>query len=286
MKNTILTIALCLGLVTSAQQEDFGNVDFSFSGGFMGNTSQGLTLEEYRSFHPNSPILNKDLSNLSNSNDTYYNTSPLFNLNYGFRLKKNTNLERKIRIGISYRNYSSDNNGYYYSDSNPYDTLTSSQSGEEFYIDSSYTESLFFESYGQQLGLDFAYLFYTNPNGRWSFYTGFGAELGIGFNNKLNIVQTSYSGTSYNSNYYAPYINDYETNFYEEETYNQNNTYYGRLYAPIGLDFRISKKHEFWKRMHLYTEFKPMVEIKSNELKDVQFNPGFGWSTFGLRFEF
>ena len=136
------------------------------------------------------------------------------------------------------------------------------------------------------MGVDIAYLFYTNPNGRWSFYTGFGAEFGIGFKNQLNIAHSSYSVTTNHTGYYFPYSNDFENNFYDEELYKQSNTFYGRLYAPIGLDFRISKKHEFWKRLHLYTELKPLVEIKSNELNNVQFNPGFGWSTIGLRFEF
>jgi hypothetical protein len=126
-----------------------------------------------------------------------------------------------------------------------------------------------------------------NPNGRWSFYTGIGVEAGIGFNNRLSIYHGGQSSTApAEQEYYLPYSNDYTTNFRESESVKQENTYYGRLYAPIGLDFRLSKKHEFWSRVHLFTELRPMVEVKSNALSDVEFNPGFGWSTLGLRIQF
>lgn len=286
MKYLLLSLSLGIGSAIIAQTTNDSKVDFYFGVGFMGSPSQQLTIPEYRTVLPESPILNKDLSHLNQSKFTYFNSSPLFHINYGFRLSQNEKTEVRLRVGISYRNYTSDNSAFYFQNSSSFDTLTSSQTGEETYVDSSYSESLFIDYYGEQIGLDVSYLVALNPNGRWSFYTGIGVEAGMSFNNRLDMSHSSYWNTSINEQFYIPFSNDFNQNFRDFETYKQDNTFYGRVYAPIGLDFRLSKKHEFWKRVHLFTELRPMLEFKNNALKEVQFNPGFGWSTLGLRVQF
>jgi hypothetical protein len=157
MKFKVLAFALLGSAILFAQQDNVGKVDFSFGVGFMGISSQDFSMEEYRSLAPNSAILGQDLSYLNTINSSYFNTSPLILINYGFRLKQNDRTETRLRVGVNYSNYNGNNTAYYFEDRNPYDTLRSTQTGQETYIDSVYSESLFIDFHGERLGLDISY---------------------------------------------------------------------------------------------------------------------------------
>jgi hypothetical protein len=48
---------------------------------------------------------------------------------------------------------------------------------------------------------------------------------------------------------------------YESERFN-NQTSFGLLaYLPLGLDFRLGKNQEFWKRLHLFYEISPGLNM-------------------------
>ena len=128
-------------------------------------------------------------------------------------------------------------------------------------------------------------IFSTNSKARWSLYTGFGASLGVSINAKTDIYysKNKFSETMFqNGNLiYENTRNDGDE--YETETF-RNKTNIGlSAYVPLGIDFRIGKKNEFWKRAHLYYELRPGLNMTTiPELRTI-INPGI---QYGLGFRF
>src|SRR5690606_33840629 len=134
----------------------------------------------------------------------------------------------------------------------PYDTLTSSQTGQVVYIDSVYTQNYSMDYVSEQLRLDGSVIFRTNPEGRWSLYAGIGFTVGLSVNatteiyySKYGRIETRYPNgqTSHSYQYYYPgsYIS-------KTETFRNKTNFSVSPYIPMGVDFRIGKKREFWKR--------------------------------------
>ncbi|HPS71758.1 MAG TPA: hypothetical protein PLM70_05865 [Bacteroidales bacterium] len=47
----------------------------------------------------------------------------------------------------------------------------------------------------------------------------------------------------------------------ESEMINNNNNFGFSAYIPLGVDFRIGKKRDFWKRIHLFYELRPNINV-------------------------
>ena len=65
---------------------------------------------------------------------------------------------------------------------------------------------------------------------------------------------TESSGTSSSNTSYG------NTDFETEKFRNKNNTGFS-AFIPMGVDFRIGRNKEFWKRLHLYYEFSPSINV-------------------------
>jgi hypothetical protein len=163
-----------------------------------------------------------------------------------------------LRVGISNMGVSGLQNRFEKQDYFPYDTLTSSLTGEQTFIDSVSSQSYFMNHSSRQIRLDAALIFRTDASARWSLFAGIGASLGV-----------NYNATTYISYYMNNYINGQDGNYYgysnngseKTESFTTKNYLTTTAFIPMGVDFRIGKNQAFWKRLHLYYEIKPSISM-------------------------
>ncbi|MFM6946241.1 MAG: hypothetical protein ACKOWW_03815 [Flavobacteriales bacterium] len=253
------------------------------SGAFF-NQAKG-SLADFQALAPQSSILQQDLS--------LYQNNPFFNFNLpgqaqtlsaGLQLAKLPNAT--LRVGLTHINQGSAlSYGGSYTESFTVDTLTSSQTGEQFFIDSFSTHGYNARYSQEQLRLDASLIFRLNGEKRWSIYGGIGANIGLSY----NCLTTVHHGVSPNgdSQFYGIY-NDYMTyqgGVQQNETFENKGGIGVGIYAPLGIDFQVGKKRDFWKPFHLYVEMRPGLNISQISGLGTSFSAG-GFSNFGLRVKF
>jgi hypothetical protein len=130
----------------------------------------------------------------------------------------------------------------------------------------------------KQLRLDAALIFRTNESARWSLYAGVGASLGYTIESTTRIDYTV-------ENVDRPKSKENTIDSRQTEIFENKNYLTSSIYAPLGIDFRIGKKREFWKHLHLTYELKPSINfVAIPEIKTVTVVGMV--STGGLRYTF
>jgi len=269
-----------------AQEYEPGKLDFSVGFGLRSSPSSTQSLQEYQALFPNSELLKGDF-NAYGYPTFYFNASSMVNLLWGIRLKQNAGYEQRLRVGVTFSGLTPTYGSFYNETSFAYDTLTSSRTGEVTYVDSIYSENLYITTSQKQVGLDVSYLFKSNQNGRWSFYGGAGLEVGAIINVEANISSNNY--TFYSNNQGNYYNNDliYGNNPNSKtEVQRLDGGFYAMLYLPVGIDLRLSMKNAFWRKMHLYSEFRPSIQYSDSDLLSQPMQLGMGFACFGIRADF
>ena len=224
---------------------------------------ESTSLEDFQRLAPNSTLLQSDFTgfNMGNNYMFYrpfsFGSASYNSLQLGLTLKNNPSL--LWRIGISHGSTGDISNWANRNRTAPYDTLTSSQTGEQYFIDSTYSENYFMSYSAQQLRLESSVIFRTNPAKRWSIYAGAGMSFGVSYKAETYINYFAYSSNSaYNANY------DYASNVQSSSEHFRNKMSISTsVFVPMGIDFRIGKNREFWKRLHVYYEMKPSLTVTS-----------------------
>jgi hypothetical protein len=260
MKKLNLGLAI-LGVVifsNSNAQEKTPRVrisEFHLQTGFQYYPAETTSLEDFQKLAPNSILLKEDLPSYNSIG--YYNGRGNFSsVQLGLTFKNHPNA--LLRVGISTMGVSGLQNSYSKQDYFPYDTLTSSATGEQTFIDSVSSQSYFMNHSSRQIRLDAALIFRTDASARWSLFAGIGASLGV-----------NYNATTYISYYMNNYINGQDGNYYgysnngseKTESFTTKNYLTTTAFIPMGVDFRIGKNQAFWKRLHLYYEIKPSISM-------------------------
>lgn len=240
--------------------------DISIQTGLVSNRNTIGTLTDFKELAPQSVLLNNDLTAYSSGGFFTSTSTPissiLFGIQFSDKQRKVYKTNPKLRIGLSYFSGTSLTGSLYKNERKRYDTLTSNQTGQVTYIDST-TDHYYNMNYtSEQLRFDGSLIFRTNPQNRWSLYTGLGFTAGISFNaqteisyDKINKTEVVYA-TNTPSQYYG-------ANNFKSERYRSKNNFGFLTYLPMGIDFRIGNKREFWKQIHLFYELRPLVNVTS-----------------------
>lgn len=277
MKKLLLSLAL-LSWGNSQAQLSFEGV-YLQSGAFFGAAKGSLA--DFQTLAPQSVLLQQDLS--------AYQSSPFFNLSFpgqsqslsvGLKLGKMSNAT--LRLGLMHTNQNNAlSTGGAFTESFRIDTLTSSQSGTQYFVDSFSTHSYNANYSQEQLRLDASLIFRYNADNRWSFYGGIGANFGLSYNCVTNVEHSVYP---YGDSYGFPLsmLSSY-SGTYERETFENKGGFGFGVYAPLGIDFQVGKKREFWKPIHLYMELRPGFNVNQIAGLGTSFSAG-NFSNIGLRF--
>lgn len=251
--------------------------DFYLQTGIFSERNTYAPLADFKTLAPQSVLLNKDLTDYSSSPRAFSMTgNTMFSAMMGlqFRDKQKTALLTNplLRLGFSYISGTALTGSLYKEERKTYDTLTSTQTGQTIYMDSVKTETYDMNYNYEQLRIDGSLIFRTDPSARWTIYSGIGVTAGLSINSSTDIyysssTRTETRGANGNTTSSFGYSNNRDIT---REKFNNKNSFGLSTYIPMGIDFRIGKKKEFWKRTHLYYELRPGVNVVSiSELRTI-----------------
>lgn len=289
MKRMIVGVVLsALTVNLNAQEAEDTGLQLKSVSAQLGvfNGSSGISnSSDFQKLAPNSSFEKSDVSGFKIQNSFFGSSGPAFSMNIVLAKPENTNLSRlntEFRFGISYQEIDVLNLGYDRIDEFRIDTLISSRSGNQVFVDSTYRQS-YYLSYNQtNVMVDGDVTISTDPSKRFKFYGGIGFSLGFSAAASTDII---YSTTS-NVNI----IEDEESSFEFEidgssERFRNDGGLFGRVYLPLGLDFRIGKTKATAMKYHLFVESRPNLSFhKVPELGSVTLTSNV--SSLGFRYDF
>jgi len=216
------------------------------------------------------------------SNAGYEDATGLFDAGISFHpFRKSAGLGPELRVGFLYGGRSTLTGYLRRSTRTPYDTLTSSQTGETFYVDSVHSSTYLVEYSAERFGLSTSLVWRTK--GRWSIYGGVGLAGGLLMNARTEVYHSTYDGVDDPNNnrpsdvYYGRYSGNGGT-----ETFRNGTGWWLSLNTPLGLDFQVARRSAFWSRVHLYDELRPQLLFQGTPELGTGTNFGVQ-SVFGVR---
>lgn len=162
------------------------------------------------------------------------------------------------------------------------DTLSSAIDGGELYIDSLFVHTTNIVQEANMLNLDVAVIFQTDREKQWSIYGGGGLLLGVSVNASTIINEQLYSRYEYSGKYAQNEVNsfsilDWKNNY---SRFDNKMNLNGILYLPLGVDMRLGNHKDFWKRLHLFYEFRPELGFhyapETGSISEFRFSQGLG----------
>jgi hypothetical protein len=239
--------------------------DFYVQLGLHTQFEQNGTLEDFRFLAPRSDLLMGDFTGYDQSSGNITSTTSIFSMKLGldFANKDKTAYRKnpQLRLGLSYFTGSGISGGLTRTDRKPYDTLTSGQTGQAYCVDSVSTKTYYLNYTSQQIRFTASVNFRTNPQARWSLYAGIGISAGMSLHTETDIsyINDKYTEVLFENG------NNYTTMPWQPENKTQSfgnrNNFGFSAFIPMGIDFRLGKKNEFWKHIHLFYELGPGLNI-------------------------
>lgn len=216
-----------------------------------------LSNNDWRNLKNSIPVA--DSFNTQLNNDNGIGSTGWLSGTFSVRLNKNTSDKFTLNAGFNFGLGPdiTSNSRWIYTKSTPYDTLISSQTGTQYYVDDARKVSIdkVYRSKSILLGAEFTVS--TNPNRIFMFQTGLRLNALIGVSSKLRTNYTDESGLSFNS------IN----NVIDYTSTEQNTTSFNGFVfqVPLDISFRLSKKKNVAKDMRLGFELNPGVSLINNK---------------------
>ena len=284
MKNQLLFIAFLTFSNLNAQIK-ITQIHIN-SGSFMDIDNSKNQLSDFSLLAPGSDILSKDFSayqtnayyfsgGLMRDNSFLSNSSNFQSIQMGLSFAKCP--KGTLRIGISNVHSELLNTSGFNYEGYVVDTLISSQTGQMYYVDSTISNYYNGNYSNDQLRLDAAYIFEVNAGKRWAFHAGLGLSIGMSYRSTTTLRAEEYIQP------YSGFEGTSNTQNIESESYGNFMVMGGSAYIPLGINFKLGNKREFWKPFVIYNEFRPTIQLNSIPNNTVKFNVGFG-STLGLRY--
>ena len=284
MKNQLLFIAFFILSNLNAQIK-ITQIHLN-AGSFMDIDNSKNKISDFSLLAPGSDILSQDFSAyqqvgylnpgmMMRDKSNLANSSNFQSIQLGLSFVKCP--KGTLRIGISnVHNELLNASGHYY-ESHVIDTLFSSQTGQMYYVDSTISNNYNGNYSNDQLRLDAAYIFEVNAGKRWAFHAGLGLSIGMSYRSTTRLRTEEYIQP------YSGYESTSNSQNIESESHGNFMVMGGSAYIPLGINFKLGNKREFWKPFVIYNEFRPTIQLNSIPNNTVKFNVGFG-SSLGLRY--
>ena len=223
------------------------------------------------------------------NNYHYLLSSSVWNVN--FSIKPNVGeqkLKPVFRFSYQYSNGLYAQESWFKNSEYPYDTLTSSNNGQQYYIDSILYKGLnrYYTSNLHQISV--GVLIERGVKKRFTFYTGF--EVGIGITSGNKITTSDYESYSFRGypehKSYQAYNNNYYSNYSSNRSEKRQATL-GSISSniPLGVKFTLGKKDNFLSRTMLYYEISGGTNVYFNSQIGA-INQFYLKNLFGLKYTF
>jgi hypothetical protein len=293
----IIIAAILFSIIVSAQNVENPKVkisDLCISNGIYGDYNIPSDLSDFLKLAPSSELLNSDFTGFGKSE--FYTgvttTDNIFNISLGLSFyneeKQTYKSNPQLNLGITFIGASTLSAYYTKYQNIRYDTLSSPNSTTMIFLDTVKNQSYQMNYLFQQIGINANLIFRTQPEARWALYSGIGINITASLMAATHIYYRNSQYLAYvfpnNSTYidYSSSNTNTSDNFNEIHKNETNVSIY--TYVPLGLDFRIGKKNEFWRKMHIVCEMQPGLAIDNiPELGTKTY--GCFRGSFGLRVE-
>ena len=282
MKTQFLTLTLIVFCASAqAQTKDsisrnWRIVEASVSFGTTNRLDQELSKNDFQRYHPTSTIIENIPANFNNENPFLHGfqmlPSSTLALNLGVKKKGKPAM---FRLGVLYQGMGPFGTFYSHSESTgAYDTLTSSATGQTFYLDSTRHETYMIDIRNENLGLDVAVTYSTNYK-RLNFFAG------IGLNALFSINSRTFIGHTIERTYGQE--NSMISLQIEGEVFKNKSAFSTSIYIPIGIDFTLGKKRPLLAKTSLHAEFRPALYMQ--QMPDSKFRSSVSRTAlFGLKY--
>ena len=210
------------------------------------------------------PILGLDDRNLMEyrfTDETFATGLGVFEIAVGYHPFGDT--ERRgpeVRAGISYAGTQNLRAGLDRTTRAPYDTLTSSQTGDQTFVDSVFSDRIRVQHTAQRVGLNAAIIW--RSSGRWSVYGGVGVAGGPVLNARTEVWQdgnrdvAEREDNTEDVDLIAPWDLPLPNT---SEVYRNATGWWFSMYVPFGIDLQLARKKTFLSRVHLLMEVRPQL---------------------------
>lgn len=276
---TLLVISTSAFAEKSDSSKRFRINEAFLMGGSSVRHSEAGSLNDFKILAPNSVLLQ---SNFNNFEKFQFESSGIYSMlacGVGFQ-KVDRPGRPTFRIALNIGSGKSIEGSYRRSASYIVDTFISTTTGEHIYEDSTVNENYRFNFYSRIISLDISVLWRTQNNNKFTLFGGIGLTAG-----KSDISRTfiNYSFYSYRR---PPFGQGHLRKSYQlsnEVEYHFNKTQtYCVAYIPFGIDYRLSKKSNFWKQIHLFYEGR--IRIEYYDIPELSTNTQFAFgSNIGVR---
>lgn len=249
--------------------------------GFIAASNPVNGLGDFKTIAPTSDLLKNELSSFDLTKRPDALINPVFGMQLGLQFKKKgTTAYRSnplLRLGFSYS--SGPVLAYSLSQqlSQAADTLTSSQTGQQYFVDSIFRQTYDMQLTAQLLQLDASVIFRTNQEARLSAYAGAGFSVGAALNASTDI---RYMEDNYSNSQYDNYSYHSKPSAEKSEHFNAGNLSSYAIYTPFGIDCRGGKGDGFLSKLHVFYEIRTGIRMSTvsdlGTIKSPYFQNNFG----------
>ena len=284
MRTTIWS-CLLIASTTTVCGQSLHITDFAVSWGFQNHHNQAYAGPDLLSRVSQSDLIPNDLEDYQNENYFLSYGTAAFDIYAGLAWQKEgAATNKRLRFGLSYSQPILFSDSYFLDRRTPYDTLRSSRTGQEIYVDSLYNSRLRMNYSVTSLALSTAFLWSTNDAARFSFYGGVDLSLQVNLAARLSLERYDYSSKQINDDTQPAYFGEeYQQITSARESYAESTSIGMGSSAVLGLDWRLGRPGSNLNNLHLFSEIRPGVAL--NFLPGKETYSGFRNSVhLGLRF--
>jgi hypothetical protein len=227
--------------------------------GIVGQSSGTANLMDFQKLAPRSALLQNNFSGYDADRGFTVLGSSFFSFNAGLNFAdKQRNYYRpdpQLRIGFSMMTGNGLTGGLHDKVKKPLDTIVS-PTGQLIPRDSVSSTHYSMDYTTKQFRVDASLIFRTNRMKRFSLYAGLGANFGfaLGAYTDITYINSKYIEEEHPANGHGsgtPYPRKDST---VTEHFNNKKGMGFCFYIPAGIDFRLGRRRDFWKKAHLFSE--------------------------------
>ena len=251
-KSICLSLALSLLTLnpinadTTELKPRFKLSEFNLSFGTVrGSRPERIALSDFQKLAPGSALLASDFSGFSSRGFYHFKDMNQLQVSAGLRNTRKAH-GAVYRFGFSYGSGQHADAYYHQYEQFLKDTLIS-PSTKRIYIDSIHGENYDFASRAMLLQIDLSAIWRSHKPNKMTLFGGIGFSGGASLWAETALSHKEYSILKYSGEH------SYNENNITEQFTNQGQMILA-VYLPFGIDYRLSKKHSFWKDLHLFQE--------------------------------
>ncbi len=216
-----------------------------------------VSAKDFASVYPQSLLLKNNFFGFKVSDNIYGVNAPKLAIQMCVKFRqKDRNEYRRPTLRIGFAGVNGDVFSSRLSKTNiyPYDTIISQRTGAKIALDSQEFTAYNMQYQSTNFLLDLALIYRGNELKRWSYFCGVGFAAGISVNatGVIQKEQSAYIQSPFQSNRYSTIIT-------EQEKFNGPKNALAYAYIPLGIDFKLSRRENFFNKIHLFYEVEPSL---------------------------